>query len=85
MADILEKLQALHVWPQFVADTHADIISPRQAQGLYDVGNVATEAIEAIVKLRQQLADAPIMGRTESYHSFRTRQDDWLRAVQAKP
>ena len=58
MTDIVEKLQALHVWPQFVADTHADVISKRQGQGLYDVGNVATEATDLIVELRRQLANA---------------------------
>lgn len=50
-APIVERLQALHVWPQFVADAHADVISPRQGQGLYDVGNVATEAADTITDL----------------------------------
>ena len=58
MTDIVEKLQALHVWPQFVADTHADVISKRQGQGLYDVGNVATEATIVIAEQRKQIAEA---------------------------
>ncbi len=45
--DLIERLEALHVWPQFVADDHADILSPRQSAGLYEVGNVAHEAASA--------------------------------------
>lgn len=42
--ELIERLRALHVWPQFVADTYADTLLPRQITGLYSVGAVAHEA-----------------------------------------
>ncbi|MES2782993.1 MAG: hypothetical protein V4657_09370 [Pseudomonadota bacterium] len=69
---IVERLRALHVWPQFVADTHADVILPRQAQGLYDVGNVATEAADTIDELLEALIAAEVhfakFARTKFQH-----------------
>ena len=38
------ELDALHVWPQSVADTYADTLTPRQIEKLYAVGDVATRA-----------------------------------------
>lgn len=55
VTDIVERLRALHVWPQFVADEHADVILPRQSRGLYDVGHVAHEAANEIETLRDVL------------------------------
>ena len=58
VTDIVERLRALHVWPQFVADEHADVILPRQLKALYDVGHVAHEAADTIATLRKQLENA---------------------------
>lgn len=58
VTDIVERLNCLHVWPQFVADEHADVILPRQSKGLYDVGHVAHEAADTIATLRKQLENA---------------------------
>ena len=58
MSDLIERLNALHVWPQIVADNHADILTPRQIKHLYEVGAVATEAADRIEALTDQLAEA---------------------------
>ena len=50
-----ERLGALHVWPQFVADYHADILLPRQSKGLYQVGEVSTEAAALIRRMIAQM------------------------------
>lgn len=52
---IATRLRALHVWPQFVADEHAEVILPRQSKGLYEVGEVATEAADIITELVEAL------------------------------
>jgi len=49
---IINELRALHVWPQFVADYYADILSPCQIKGLYNVGDVAHRAADAIASAR---------------------------------
>lgn len=68
---LVEKLRALHVWPQAVADDHADLLTPRQIDKLYEVGRVSheaatlieTQAREAaakdaeIARLRKELSD----------------------------
>ena len=56
IGDIVERLNCLHVWPQSIASTYADTLTPRQIERLYDVGNVATEAASTIATLRKQLA-----------------------------
>ena len=53
---LVERLRALHVWPQFVADEHADLLRPRYSKGLYAVGEVAHEAADTILRLRAELA-----------------------------
>lgn len=53
--DIVEQLQALHVWPQSTADTYADTLGPRRIRALYEVGNVAHEAADEIERLRAAL------------------------------
>ena len=55
---VIDELSALHVWPQSVADHHADILSPRQIKALYEVGNVATRAEQAIRDLRTRAEQA---------------------------
>ena len=45
---LVEKLRALHVWPQAVADDHADLLTPRQIEKLYEVGRVSHEAADLI-------------------------------------
>jgi len=44
VAGVVEELDCLHVWPQSVADHHADVLTPRQIEKLYAVGEVATRA-----------------------------------------
>ena len=56
--DLIEQLDILHVWPQSVADYHADILTPRQIKQLYDVGRVATEAVAELRTLRAERDDA---------------------------
>lgn len=46
--DLVEKLRALHVWPQVVADDHADLLTPRRIGKLYEVGRVSHEAADLI-------------------------------------
>ena len=46
--DLVEKLRALHVWPQIVADDHADLLTPRRIDKLYEVGRVSHEAADLI-------------------------------------
>ena len=46
--DLVERLRALHVWPQVVADDHADLLTPRQIDKLYEVGRVSHEAADLI-------------------------------------
>jgi len=51
--------KSLHVWPQIVADYHADVLSPRQIGGLYAVGEVAhnlSTRIEALITERAGFA-----------------------------
>ena len=48
---LVEELHALYVWPQFVADHHADVLLPRQTKGLYDVGKLADKAADALTTL----------------------------------
>ena len=58
MDDLVERLQSLYVWPQSVADHHADVLTPRQIEKLYEVGNVAEQAIARIQALETSLAEA---------------------------
>jgi len=51
IAKLVEGLRALYVWPQFVADHHADVLLPRQTKGLYDVGKLADKAADALTTL----------------------------------
>lgn len=51
IAGLVEELHALYVWPQFVADHHADVLLPRQTKGLYDVGKLADKAADALTTL----------------------------------
>lgn len=46
--DLVERLRALHVWPQVVADDHADLLTPRRIDKLYEVGRVSHEAADLI-------------------------------------
>lgn len=46
--DLVEKLRALHVWPQVVADDHADLLTPRRIDKLYEIGRVSHEAADLI-------------------------------------
>lgn len=55
MSDITEQLRCLYVWPQSIADHHADILTPRQVKHLYDVGTVADVAIAEINTLRERV------------------------------
>ena len=58
---LIERLRALHVWPQSVADTYADTLTPRQIKQLYEVGFVAHEAADALEAhdaFRQEVSDA---------------------------
>lgn len=57
-SDIVQRLEALHVWPQFVADHHADILTPRQIENLYAVGQVSTEAAAELTRLTEALRAA---------------------------
>lgn len=54
-SDIVQRLEAIHVWPQSVADHHADILTPRQIEKLYAVGQVGTEAAAEIARLTEAL------------------------------
>ena len=45
---LVDGLRALHVWPQAVADDHADLLTPRQIDKLYEVGRVSHEAADLI-------------------------------------
>ena len=58
MDDLVERLQSLYVWPQSVADHHADTLTPRQIEKLYEVGNVAEQAAARITDLETALAEA---------------------------
>jgi len=58
MDDLVERLQSLYVWPQSVADHHADTLTPRQIEKLYEVGNVAEQAAARIQALETSLAEA---------------------------
>lgn len=51
IAGLVGELHALYVWPQFVADHHADVLLPRQTKGLYDVGKLADKAADALTTL----------------------------------
>lgn len=55
--DLKARLDALHVWPQAVADAYAAELTPRQIDKLYAVGKVATEAADRIATLEAALAD----------------------------
>ena len=54
--DLKARLDALHVWPQAVADAYAAELTPRQIDKLYAVGKVATEAADRIATLEAALA-----------------------------
>ena len=55
-ADIVERLRALHVWPQSTADTYPDTLGPRRIKALYEVGEVAHEAADTIERLQATIA-----------------------------
>jgi hypothetical protein len=48
MKELISKLRALHVWPQVVADYHAEALLPRQIKGLYEVGKTAHEIADVL-------------------------------------
>jgi hypothetical protein len=52
--DLEERLRVLYVWPQSVADHHADILTPRQIEKLYEVGGTADEASQALATLKAE-------------------------------
>ena len=54
-ADMIAKLDCLHVWPQSIADNHAEMLSPRQIENLYEVGKVATEAATLIAHQERRI------------------------------
>lgn len=58
MDDLVERLRALYVWPQSIADHYADTLTPRQIEKLYEVGNVAEQAAARITELETSLAEA---------------------------
>lgn len=58
MDDLVERLKSLYVWPQSVADHHADTLTPRQIEKLYEVGIVAEQAAARIQALETSLAEA---------------------------
>ena len=45
---LVERLRVLHVWPQAVADGHADLLTARQIEKLCEVGRVSHEAADLI-------------------------------------
>ena len=55
---LIERLNCLYVWPQSIADTHADILTPRQIEKLYEVGNVSEQAVAALTEAEAKLAMA---------------------------
>jgi len=63
--DLIELLDALHVWPQSVASEYADVLTRRQIEKLYAIGYVATEAAAEIRSLREQVAQAEHRARLE--------------------
>jgi len=67
--DLIEQLDVLHVWPQSVADHHADILTPRQIRQLYDVGRVATEAAAELRILRAE-RDAAVQAEVAAIAAF---------------
>lgn len=52
------QLRGLYVWPQSIADHHADILTPRQIKELYKVGEVACAAADELDRLRAELVQA---------------------------
>ena len=48
---LVERLRALHVWPQSIADGHAELLTPRQIDKLYEVGAVSHKAADRIEAL----------------------------------
>ena len=64
---LVERLRALHVWPQFVADERADILRPRESKGLYAVGEVAHEAADSIEQLEAENATLKALVRGWHY------------------
>ncbi len=95
-AETIERLKALHVWPQFVADTYADTLSPRQITGLYSVGTVAHEAAtqgtadnERIAELEAMVAELASELEAElqakgSYDTTRKMQRDMEPVIRAR-
>lgn len=57
MTTLADKLGALHVWPQHVADNYADTLTRKEIEKLYEVGNVAEEALRAL-RERDQAVEA---------------------------
>lgn len=55
MQDLIERLRALHVWPQSTADEYADTLTPRRIAALYEVGKVAHEAAEALTTAQAEI------------------------------
>lgn len=67
--ELKERLRTLHVWPQFVADHYADILSPKQIENLYAVGQISHEAADRIEALegalRNCIAELESMAHSE--------------------
>ena len=76
--DLEERLRVLYVWPQSVADHHADILTPRQIEKLYEVGGTADEASQALATLKAE-RDAAV----EECAMLRERGDAMAEALQA--
>lgn len=86
--DIVEELTALYVWPQSVADHHADILTPRQIEMLYAVGNVAERAAATIAALQAEVAALREAARdaiSEIENSEQYNAADTLRAALERP
>lgn len=64
MTDITEQLRCLYVWPQSIADHHADILTPRQIDRLYKVDDVASAAANEITTLRERVKELEVAAVT---------------------
>ena len=81
---LVEELHALYVWPQFVADHHADVLLPRQTKGLYDVGKLADKAADALTTLsaRVETLETALVAEREdnlwnAYNTGHVKDDRW--------
>jgi len=65
--DLIGQLRALYVWPQSVANAHAEILTPREVKMLYAVGDVAHEAADRIKQLEAALREIRKACANEGY------------------